>query len=305
MLKRSPAPFIVEEYSIQIFLNFINPFSSRQGLQTMNIINSLRIRIKKKGLIGTTRDLLSLRTWKRALQRFILQRKQRRFMQGNGLETIDLPTLTVDKNRQLWNNYDWSLYGEEWTEHVREYRGLEPEQWKQALVDGMMRKYIQPGSVVLEIGPGGGRWTAELAPLAGRLLVADITERCLDICRQRFQEYPHIEYYLIERRLDFIEENTLDYIWSYDVFVHINPSDVSAYIQDFYRVLKPGGIAIIHHSGRYPTEKERRQGLRTYMSRDLFARFVAEQGLIMVEQNETLAHKPGDVISVFSKPASS
>ncbi|NOX63182.1 MAG: class I SAM-dependent methyltransferase [Chloroflexi bacterium] len=271
----------------------------------MKVVRSLHVRIAQKGFKGAILDLLNPRTWIRALRRRLLQYKQRRFASGENLVVVDLPTLTVDKNRQIWNDYDWSLSGEEWTDHVREYRGLEPKQWKQALIDGMMRKYIQPGSVVLEIGPGAGRWTAELAPLAGRLLVADITERCLDICRDRFREYAHIEYYLIERGLDFIEDNSLDYIWSYDVFVHINPSDVSAYIRDFFRVLKPGGIAIIHHAGQYPTEKERRQGLRTYMSRDLFAHFVAKHGLNMVEQNEKLAHKPGDIISVFAKPSSS
>jgi len=54
--------------------------------------------------------------------------------------------------------------------------------------------------------------------------------------------------------LSFIENNSVDYIWSYDVFVHINPTDVEKYIIEFSRILKPHGYGIIHHSmGYIPT----------------------------------------------------
>lgn len=35
-----------------------------------------------------------------------------------------------------------------------------------------------------------------------------------------------------EKRLDFIEDETIDYIWAYDVFVHTDPTDIERYIND-------------------------------------------------------------------------
>lgn len=165
-----------------------------------------------------------------------------------------------------------------------------------------MLKYIKRGSTILEIGPGAGRWTEILQTLASRLIIADISEKCLDLCRERFKTHYNIEYNLIEGRLNFIDNDSIDYIWAYDVFVHINPTDVERYIEDFQRILKLGGCAIIHHSGTYSWEQRRRESSRSYVSGNLFAHLVAKHGMKMIEQNDTLVHKPGDLISVFIKP---
>ena len=199
---------------------------------------------------------------------------------------LDVPSHTVEHNRKLWESYDWSNSGEEWTHEAKTYRGLEPNAWKTSLIDGMMLKYIKKGSIILEIGPGAGRWSEILQGLAIRLVLADISKKCLDICRKRFKNYEHVEYYLVERGLGFIPDSTIDYIWSYDVFVHINPSDIEAYIIDFERILKPGGYAIIHHSGQYSSEKNAREvGFRSHMDGDQFAHIAKKHELELIEQN--------------------
>lgn len=167
----------------------------------------------------------------------------------------------------------------------------------------MMLKYIKRGSTILEIGPGAGRWTEHLQKMASRLLVADISARCLNICKKRFKACSNIEYYVVkDRGLDFTEDNSIDYAWSYDVFVHINPTDIEKYILDFQRILRPGGYGVVHHSGTYPDEEYASRGFRSYMDGEFFAHLVTKNGLEMIEQNETLAHNPGDLISVFMKP---
>jgi ubiquinone/menaquinone biosynthesis C-methylase UbiE len=40
---------------------------------------------------------------------------------------------------------------------------------------------------------------------------------------------------------------SVDVIWSFDVFVHINLADIATYLDEFVRVLRPGGRAIIQH----------------------------------------------------------
>jgi SAM-dependent methyltransferase len=217
---------------------------------------------------------------------------------------LDVPSHSIHENRILWNNYDWSKGGgEEWTENAKTYRGIDPGVWKNRLVNQMMKKYIREKSAILEIGPGAGRWSEILLNLANRLVLADISPKCLSICKERFRESKIVEYHLINDRLDFLGKESINYIWSYDVFVHINPTDIRNYLSDFQRILKPGGIGIIHHADKYSSERHARvKGYRSYMNAELFAKIVKEFQMEILEQNFELSHIPGDVISVFSKP---
>lgn len=51
-----------------------------------------------------------------------------------------------------------------------------------------LRRYIQPGWRVLEVGAGAGRFTVELARLGARILVADISNVQLDLNRSKVTE---------------------------------------------------------------------------------------------------------------------
>jgi ubiquinone/menaquinone biosynthesis C-methylase UbiE len=215
---------------------------------------------------------------------------------------IDLPSHHVNVNRLIWDNYDWSKGGgDEWTLDVKENKKIDPIQWKNLLISSMMLKYIKRNSDIMEIGVGAGRWTEFLQSLAKKLILVDISEKCLDICRRKFKNFDNVEYNLVTSRLDMIKDNGVDYIWSYDVFVHLNPTDIERYIEDFSRILKPGGHAIIHHSGLYSEDNIREKNFRTYMNGPMFAHIVKKNGMIMIEQNDSIAHLPGDIVSVFFK----
>jgi len=229
---------------------------------------------------------------------------KKKISNSSPLSTTDLPSHSIKANRVLWDNYNWSAAGgEEWTNDVKRYRGGNPQEWKNTLINEMMLKYIKKNGTILEIGPGAGRWSKVLHPYASNLILSDISEICLEICKNLFQGATNVQYYLISDRLSMIKENSIDYIWSYDVFVHVNPSEIKKYIEDFYRILKPGGVALIHHSGLYTEKFGRIYGFRSIMDKHTFAQIVRNHGMTIIEQNESLPHKPGDVITVFSKPA--
>lgn len=239
-------------------------------------------------------------TFVRYAERHLIAIEKRRFLTGTS--TISSLKHTIEHNRKKWKNHDWSGLGEEWTLDATKYKGIEPEDWKTTLIDKMMLKYIQKDSIVLEIGPGGGRWTEVLQQMSSRLILVDIIEECLAVCRKRFKECRNIEYFLLkEGGLNFLGEDSVDYVWSYDVFVHINPTDTENYIREFARVLKPGGHAVIHHSGTYESEWNAIQAFRSHVDRRFIAYLVGKYGMTMVEQNEELPHMHGDVISVFKK----
>lgn len=270
----------------------------------MGIYEKLRKWIEKRGLIWTslyTVRAILLRIEKK-ITKFLIQFETKRFITGKN--TLSSSYHTVNLNREMWNSYDWSNEGEEWTKHASVF-GWEPNEWKIKLINDMMYKYLKPSYVVLEIGPGAGRWTGHLLKKSKELILADISVKCLDICKGKFQKESNVKYYCINGKgLSFLSNNSVDYIWSYDVFVHINPTDTENYVHEFSRILRPGGHAIIHHSGEYPKKNEeivRRFDFRSYVNKDFFANFVHKSGMVLVEQNDSLVHFSGDIISVFKK----
>src|ERR1022692_1257305 len=50
-------------------------------------------------------------------------------------------------------------------------------EWKQALIDDVLARWIPAGAVVLEIGPGAGRWSEFLVERASGLVLVDVNER--------------------------------------------------------------------------------------------------------------------------------
>lgn len=260
----------------------------------------IKTRIKEKGILWTVLDYFHKLKVKR-LEKSIIQTNKSNLEQKEKSILVDLPTHTIEENRRRWQTHDWSRGGEEWSERVQDNKGLDPKIWKKTLIEELMLKYIKNKGVIFEIGPGAGRWTETLQKLAKRLIIADITEKCILICKERFKEFDNIEYKLIEERLNFLENNSIDYVWSYDVFTHINPSEVENYLKDLKHALKQGGCVIIHHSGTYSDYKDYQEGYHAFMGKKQFALLVENYGMKIIEQNEDLAHEKGDIISVFVK----
>jgi SAM-dependent methyltransferase len=175
-------------------------------------------------------------------------------------------------NRSRWTDWDWSSHGEEWT--------LSAE-WKQALIDEVLLARMPAGGVILEIGPGGARWSAVLQPQSRRLILVDVSDRPLELCRTRFAAAENVEYVLSSGNdLPGVAGSSVDAIWSFDVFVHVAPLDQAGYLSEISRVLLPGGVAVIHHAdGRNLGHRPSRGGWRSPMSRHLFATLAAQRGL--------------------------
>ena len=184
---------------------------------------------------------------------------------------------SASENRELWDGWDWSGGGEEWNASA---------EWKQALIDEVLLSHIPAGAVVLEIGPGAARWSSILQPRSRRLILADVSERPLAVCRERFAAADNVEYVLSSGSdLPGVADSSVDAVWSFDVFVHVAPVDQAGYLSEIGRVLAPGGVAAIHHAdGRNLGQQPSRSGWRAPMSRHLFATLAAERGLTVEAQ---------------------
>lgn len=195
----------------------------------------------------------------------------------------------------VWAKWDWSRGGEEWTES--------PE-WKESLVEHVLRGTIPDGGTILEIGPGANRWTDALRELAEHLILVESTEEVLDLSRARFGEADDVTYVRTGGAdLPGVPDDSVNSVWSFDVFVHLAPLDVASYLAEVARVLRPGGAATVHHSGR----RERR-GWRAPMSARLFASLAEESGLEVERQFDSWEDGRfdvrifGDMMTVMTAP---
>ncbi len=158
---------------------------------------------------------------------------------------------SLKENLEIWDNkYDWSEHGEEWDGQAK-YCKADYEEWKESIITNFINPYINENSSILEIGPGHGRWTRYLIEKPCNLYVVDLSKKCIGYLKQRFHNYNNIKYFFNEgSNLDMIQNSTIDIIFSFDVFVHIEEREISSYFKEFSRIMKKNSHAIIHHAGR-------------------------------------------------------
>jgi hypothetical protein len=69
-----------------------------------------------------------------------------------------------------------------------------------------------PVDTIFEIAPGYGRWTAFPKNLCKRLIVVDVSEKCIDACWQRFTRYSDISYFVNDgQSLEMVADGSIDF----------------------------------------------------------------------------------------------
>jgi hypothetical protein len=151
--------------------------------------------------------------------------------------------------------YDWKQAGEEWSEPW----GSSAAQWNGTILPRI--RDCLPTGTILEIAPGFGRWTDFLKDYCDELWAVDKSTECIEACRRRFASIPHVRPYLNDgRSLSMIPNGSVDFVFSFDSFVHTNRDIVEAYLRELRTKLKIGGKGFIHHSnfGEYTNSPRER-----------------------------------------------
>jgi len=102
------------------------------------------------------------------------------------------------------------------------------------------------GKDVIEIGSGGGRFTVPLTAVCRSVVAVDSSPRMLEIARRRCGS--SARFLLGDGRTLPVPDGTAGGVFSYDVFVHLSAWDTFNYLSEIHRVLRPGGVAVIHHA---------------------------------------------------------
>jgi SAM-dependent methyltransferase len=234
---------------------------------------------------------------------------------------------TLEENLRVWDGESgWrgAEDGEAWS---RPWGGAEA-QWRFSLLPRVGR--FLPARSILEIAPGFGRWTRFLEEHCERLMLVDISARCIAACRARFAVERHISYFVNDgRSLAMIEDGSIDLVFSFDSLVHANADVLEHYLAQLARKLTPDGVGFIHHSnwGAYPryiralslvppritnalASLRLLDGERHWRARDMTARRFADiahrAGLQCIAQELLSWHvrRLADCISVFTRPGS-
>jgi SAM-dependent methyltransferase len=106
-----------------------------------------------------------------------------------------------------------------------------------------------PANTILEIGPGFGRWSQFLANHCEKLILVDLSSKCIDACKKRFAGNPRINYYVNDGfSLEMIPDDSIDLVFSFDSLVHVEDDVIKKYISQLSKKLKQNGVGVIHHS---------------------------------------------------------
>ena len=162
---------------------------------------------------------------------------------------------------------------------------------------------------MLEIACGSGRHSWQVRGTLPDLTLLDTSQGALSLARQRFVHYPQVQYIHAPTGLGLadcgITKETFTSIFSFDAMVHFEPKTVQAYLHDSFRVLKPGGRCLFHHSNydqRPGGDFARNPGWRNYMNTQLFNEFATAAGFQIVSQQTLSFVGPGsDALTLLQK----
>ncbi|HET8775264.1 MAG TPA: class I SAM-dependent methyltransferase [Thermoanaerobaculia bacterium] len=146
--------------------------------------------------------------------------------------------------------------------------------------------YFDASQTVIEIGSGGGRWTQYLAR-AARLIVVEYNAEAFAYLARRFPSANLTTYRTQGFEMHGIPAGSADFVFTFDVFVHLEPEGIGAYLHEIERVLRPGGTAVVHYGDVRKDIAQRNPGF-SRMTRERMEERIAATGLQVLDHDELI-----------------
>lgn len=129
--------------------------------------------------------------------------------------------------------------------------GYHPKRNQKSL-EGYLNNIVKQEQTVFEIGCGGGQWTNLLSKLSNKVYCNDAkdaeTNRLFEYLRiNNFRN--NVEFFQAKNfKLDYLEDDSIDFVFSYDVFCHISLTGQRLYLENLYQKCKRGAILMIMYA---------------------------------------------------------
>lgn len=140
----------------------------------------------------------------------------------------------------------------------------------------------------VELACGRGRHVPHYIDYAGHITLVDILEKNIDLCRMRFSGADQISY-VVNNGYDLsaLPSDHYTSLFTYDSMVHFELLDIANYLKETYRILRPGGKALFHHSNNdsdYKASYDNAAESRSFMSKTIFAYLAYRAGFEIEDQ---------------------
>jgi len=134
------------------------------------------------------------------------------------------------------------MYGLEWGDPEK----VDPLRY---IKNHFLIPYINNNSTIIEIGPGGGRWTRYMLT-AKQIFAVDFHQSVLDELKKNY-DLPNIMF-VKNNGTDFqnIKPRSVDLIFSFGTFVHLDIELIDEYLKNIKPLLKPSSNVIIQYSDK-------------------------------------------------------
>lgn len=129
--------------------------------------------------------------------------------------------------------------------------GYQPKR-NQKQIENYLQNIVKPEYTVFEIGCGGGQWTKLLSRLANKVICNDAktaeSNNLFGYLRNNNAKNNVSFFHAKNFSLNYIEHNSLDMVFSYDVFCHISYSGQKEYLKNLFSKCKPGCLLMIMYA---------------------------------------------------------
>lgn len=153
----------------------------------------------------------------------------------------------VDINQAVNEERFWDYYVQKWEKseelNKAKYVGIEWQYSEEFIA--LLKKYASSEKEALEVGCGGGRVTATGVKLFKHVCAADLSEQMLRKCREALTESAISFHKLDGITLNGFADESLDFVYSHDVFVQLSSIQIFLYFIEFHRVLRKGGEGLV------------------------------------------------------------
>lgn len=185
-------------------------------------------------------------------------------------------------NIDLWSK-DVQRWADEHPEHQYGYQWGDPDELPFLVVvrDQWLLPLLSPRKTVLEIGSGGGRWTRYLLP-AQRLYCVDVNPEMFHYLLERLGPRANLSFVRTAGTdLPGIEPRSIDLVFTFGTFVHLEAELIDAYLRSIRTVIRPDGDVLLHYSDKEKPAAAENQGFAHTTTR-VMEDLLAENGYTIV-----------------------